>query len=112
MKPEILSEMLKALSSEMRLRILLLLRERRLCAGGISRKLDASPSAASQHLRILRTAGLVTACRCGNKIHYSLNREAMAGVSSSLEELIPLAGKNEDDETATNPCGRSRHGKE
>jgi len=112
MKPDELSEMLKALSSEMRIRILLLLRERSLCAGAISRRLNASPSAASQHLRILRTAGLITACRCGNRIHYSLNSEALACASSALEGLLPPIDQNENDENTTRPCGRSRHRKE
>lgn len=111
MDPKELSEMLKVLSSHMRIRILLLLRERRLCAGAISRRLEASPSAASQHLRILRSAGLVTATRCGNRIHYTLNGDVLAGISATLEDLLPPLEVTEGTPTS-NRDGKCRHRKE
>jgi len=58
MNPSELAEMLKVLSAEMRVRIMVILQGRRLCAGAISRELGASPSSTSQHLKILKAAGL------------------------------------------------------
>lgn len=78
----------KTLSSETRLAIVRLLLEQRLCVGAIASKLKASQSSVSQHLRVLRDAGLVTDHRCGYHIHYTVNRELLRqmadGVSSAL----------------------------
>ena len=48
----------RALASENRLRIIRLLSERQLCVGALSNLLGVSAGAVSQHLRILRQAGL------------------------------------------------------
>jgi DNA-binding transcriptional ArsR family regulator len=48
-----------ALSDPTRQRIVALLAEGELCAGDIATKFKASPPAISQHLKVLRDAGLV-----------------------------------------------------
>ena len=87
MDTEKLAEGMKALSSEARIGILVLLRERPLCAGGIAHRLQLSPSAASQHLRVLREAGLVQDCRRGNHVHYSLIAGRLEELSALLKDL-------------------------
>ncbi|MFO7949838.1 MAG: metalloregulator ArsR/SmtB family transcription factor [Candidatus Fermentibacteraceae bacterium] len=85
-----LADAMKALASETRLRILALLGRHPLCAGGIARKAGISPSAASQHLRILRSAGLVEDCRCGSHVHYSLVKERLREMEAGLETLLRI----------------------
>jgi len=112
MNPSELAEMLKVLSAEMRVRIVVILKGRRLCAGAISRRLGASPSATSQHLRILKAAGLVRASRIGNHIHYSVDSEALAKVSSAVGVLLHPSELEGNDKTAANVCSQNGNGKD
>ena len=107
MNPSGLAEMLKVLSAEMRVRIVVILKGRKLCAGAISRRLGASPSATSQHLRILKAAGLVRASRLGNHIHYSVDTEALARVASAVGVLLLPAEQDGDDKTKADICSQN-----
>jgi DNA-binding transcriptional ArsR family regulator len=86
---EELALLMKALSSKTRLRMLMLLRRHPLCAGGIARGIGASASTASQHLRVLRSAGLVADCRRGSHVHYSLVAERLRELEDAVGRLIP-----------------------
>ena len=83
-----LVKILKALSSEPRLKIFRLLKERALCVNAITAKLDMTQSAVSQHLRILKEAGLVRAEKRGYWMHYSVNRDALRRYGSSIGRLF------------------------
>lgn len=72
------AETMKVLSVETRLRILLLLRDRRLCVGALARRLGLTQGAVSQHLKVLRGAGLVRARREGYYVHYAVNEAELA----------------------------------
>lgn len=48
-----------------------------LCVNAITKKLNVTQSAVSQHLRILRQTDLVISERMSNHIHYSLNHEKL-----------------------------------
>lgn len=97
-------ETFKALSSEKRVEIVrLLCRRCRMCAGAIARELDISPSSASQHLRVLKYAGLVEDCRCGNNIHYSINTDNVSELSRMTGELLDITELENDDD-----CGKNR----
>lgn len=87
MDPEKLSKIFDALSSEARLRIVILLENGRLCAGAISSRLEMSPSAASQHLRILKAVGLVQSMKCGYHVHYELDRECLKPIEGLIGRL-------------------------
>jgi len=51
-----LSRLLKVLSVETRVRIVQLLKGRALCVNALASRLDVTPGAVSQHLRIMRDA--------------------------------------------------------
>lgn len=88
--PDNLAEIFKAFSDPTRLRIITLLADagNALCVNAITGKLDVTQSAVSQHLRILRHVGLVTAQRIGHHVHYSLNYEVLVKVQQDFSMLI------------------------
>ena len=97
-----LTAALKALSDENRLLILRLLGRRDYCVRALARQLGVSQAAVSQHLKVLREAGLVTGEKRGYFLHYAVEREALLAVSAALAALArerpaPCAG-----------CGRDR----
>ena len=70
---ERLSRIFKALSVDNRIKIVQLLKERTLCVNALASKLNITPAAVSQHLRILRDADLLIAEKRGNFVHYEVN---------------------------------------
>jgi DNA-binding transcriptional ArsR family regulator len=81
-------KILKALSSEPRLTIFRLLKQRSLCVNAITAKLKMTQSAVSQHLRILKEAGLVVAEKRGYWMHYSVDQKALARYADSIGKLF------------------------
>jgi len=86
-----ISRLLRALAVEMRLRILRLVVDRPLCVGVLAVQLGITQGAVSQHLRILRDAGLVRAARRGMFIHYETNPEAFQRCQEALRGLFAPA---------------------
>jgi DNA-binding transcriptional ArsR family regulator len=80
------AELLKALANEQRLMILCHLVGGSLSVGELNDEVPLSQSALSQHLAILRAAGIVTTSRVAQSIRYSLPR----GV---VTELIAVLNK-------------------
>ena len=64
-----LDRMLKALGEPMRLKIYQALLERKHCVRSLSRKLGISESAISQHMKVLKNAGLVYGEKFGYHTH-------------------------------------------
>ena len=83
-----ITEILKALAVETRLRILLLLKEHPLCVNAMARRLGVTQSAVSQHLRVLRAARLVRDHREGAFVHYSLNEEVVDRFREEIDRLL------------------------
>lgn len=84
----------KALSEPIRRRILLMLRDGRLAAGEIAKRLEVTPAALSYHLSTLKKCDLVTEYKVKNYVYYELN-------TSVLDEIMLWFGqlggaKNED----------------
>jgi ArsR family transcriptional regulator, arsenate/arsenite/antimonite-responsive transcriptional repressor len=83
-----ISEMFKALAVETRVRILELLKTQGpLGAKEIARLTGVTPAAASQHLKVLKQAGLVRSERQGYWIPYALNPEALEEYRRRLSEV-------------------------
>jgi ArsR family transcriptional regulator, arsenate/arsenite/antimonite-responsive transcriptional repressor len=75
---------LKALADENRFQIINLLLTHDLCVGALACHLDISKAAVSQHLRVLRKAGLVKGEKRGYWTHYSVERSALNYIGGSL----------------------------
>jgi DNA-binding transcriptional ArsR family regulator len=76
---------LKALAEPNRRRILTLVRDEELTAGEIASHFDVSRPAVSQHLTVLKEAGLVHERRNGTRRLYSVRPEGFEDVKSFLE---------------------------
>jgi DNA-binding transcriptional ArsR family regulator len=83
-----LAHICKVLSVETRVRILELVKERSLCVGAIAARLDVTQGAVSQHLRILRDAGLVVAEKRGYFVHYELNEKTLGKYKCIINKLF------------------------
>ena len=77
-----------ALSSEPRIRILLLLREHPQCVKAIAQRLQMTQPAISQHLRVLKEAGLVRAQKTGYWMHYEVDRNALEARGRTMAKLF------------------------
>jgi len=75
------SELLRALGAPHRLAIVLELAEHPRCVHELVDTLGISQSLASQHLRVLRTTGLVTGARRGKETLYSLADDHIAHIA-------------------------------
>lgn len=67
-----LAEFFRTIGSETRLKILLALDSRELCAGDLAEAVGMAPSAVSNQLRALRQARLITVRRDGKMLYYRL----------------------------------------
>jgi ArsR family transcriptional regulator len=81
---EDLTRVFAALSDPTRARILQHLSRQVLCVGALAQRLGVTHSAVSQHLRILREAGLVRGEKRGYWVHYSLDAGEIRAVSERV----------------------------
>lgn len=80
--------MCKILSVATRVRIIELLKDRVLCVEALSDRLEVTQGAVSQHLRILRNAGLVVPEKRGSYVHYRLNEKSLAKWKARIAEFL------------------------
>jgi len=78
-------KILAALSSPVRREILALIWDRELPAGQIAAEFAVTKPTISQHLAVLREAGLVTMAVAGTSRRYQSRRDALAGLHGALE---------------------------
>lgn len=89
-------ELFKVLSDPTRLRLIQLLGDCKpddceggpLCVNALAQRLEVTQSAVSQHLRILRQAGLVRGIRRGAFMHYFLNPDGIHSCKTALDEVL------------------------
>jgi ArsR family transcriptional regulator, arsenate/arsenite/antimonite-responsive transcriptional repressor len=93
-----LYEILKSLSDQTRYKILKMLLARDYCVGGLARSLNISEAAVSQHLKILKEAGIVT----GNKHGYFMHYQVDVGLVEHLAN--ELMGLTRIDRVKTSEC--------
>jgi DNA-binding transcriptional ArsR family regulator len=78
---------LKAIAAPRRRQILTLVRDGELSAGEIAGQFDVTRPAVSQHLNVLKEAGLVTERRNGTRRLYRARPEGLAQLKAFLEEF-------------------------
>ena len=77
----------KLLSVDTRIEIVEALKKRSLSVSAIAEKIGVTQSAASQHLRVLKDAGLVVNDRRGYHVYYTLNRKALEECRARLNRI-------------------------
>lgn len=83
-----LARILKVLAVGTRVRIVQLLQGRALCVGALASHLDVTQGAVSQHLRVMRDAGLVVDEKRGYFVHYRLNDETLDSWRKQIDGLL------------------------
>ena len=83
-----LARMMKVLSVDTRVRIVQLLKGRALCVNALAAQLDVTQGAVSQHLRIMRDAGLVIDEKRGYFVHYRLDEDALSAWRNEIDKLL------------------------
>jgi DNA-binding transcriptional ArsR family regulator len=78
---------LKAIAAPRRRQILTLVRNEELSAGEIASHFDVTRPAVSQHLNVLKEAGLVSERRNGTRRLYRVRPEGLAELKDFLEEF-------------------------
>ena len=82
------AELFKVLSVESRIRIVELLKQKgRLGVNEMAKALGSTPSAVSQHLKVLRYAGLVRNQRKGYWLPYEIDHGALARCGAAIVEV-------------------------
>ena len=91
-----IADIFKALGDPTRLRLIKLLKECHggvcqggpLCVNALAHRLGVTQSAVSQHLRILKQAGLVRGTRSGAFMHYTLDSTGLADYKAALRNTL------------------------
>ena len=87
---EAAAERLKALGHPVRIAIVRALAEQSCCCADVCNKLPLAQSTVSQHLKVLKDAGLITFQRSGVRSSYVLNPKAFAALRSDVEQIAAL----------------------
>ena len=82
------------LADPTRLKLLRLLAQQQephaLCVNALAYQLGVTQSAISQHLRILKSVGLVKGTRRGYRIHYFINQQALIRAQQQVSHALDL----------------------
>jgi DNA-binding transcriptional ArsR family regulator len=82
-------EAFEAIAQPKRRKIIRLLAAGELTAGEIASQFDVTQPAISQHLKVLREAGLVVERRDGTRRLFSVRPEGLAELDAFLTEVLP-----------------------
>lgn len=94
-------EILKAIGDDTRLKMVRLLLQHNYCVGALARRLEITESAISQHLKVLREAGLLMGERRGHFMHYDVDRQQLLSLATEFGKLAAIqreACKPEEEE--------------
>lgn len=94
---ELFALRLRALGHPARLRILVALAEINACqCGDIVRELPLAQSTVSEHLRVLKEAGLVRGETGSRRACYCLDRDAMRQLAVEFDRLFAMIGRDKE----------------
>ena len=78
----------KAMGDETRVKILLLLAKKNICAKGISKHVNISEAAVSQHIKVLKQSNLITGYKDGYYVIYHINKDVFQKSKDFIGSLI------------------------
>src|ERR687896_1980727 len=85
------TDLFRVLADPLRLRIVTLLAKETLCTTHLVEETGARQTNLSNHLRVLREAGLVETEPCGRFTYYRLRPEALEGLAGAVGDLAAAA---------------------
>lgn len=92
------------LADPTRLKLLKLLAQQQepnaLCVNALAYQLGVTQSAISQHLRVLKSAGLVNRERRGYRIHYFISQEALTQAQEQISCALPIKERITDGDSS------------
>lgn len=89
-----ITKLLKAIADKSRFKIVTLLLQHNYCVRALSRELGLSESAISQHIKVLKEAGLLVGVKKGYYMHYNVNRHVLEKLSIQIKELAEIEGES------------------
>lgn len=90
------AELFKILAVDKRIEIIELLKKEAMNVNSMAEALGITSSAVSQHLRVLKSAGLVRDERKGYWIYYSLDRDVLEKCRERLNRICTCGCMNEN----------------
>ncbi|MFI6646782.1 ArsR/SmtB family transcription factor [Streptomyces sp. NPDC050529] len=85
------ADLMRVLSDPLRLRIVTLLARETLCTTHLVEETGAKQTNLSNHMKVLREAGVVETEPCGRFTYYKLRPEVLAGLSAQFAALAESA---------------------
>ncbi|MFC9810524.1 ArsR/SmtB family transcription factor [Streptomyces virginiae] len=85
------TELIRVLADPLRLQIVTLLARETLCTTHLVEETGAKQTNLSNHLRVLREAGVVDTEPCGRYIYYRLRPEVIAQLAGQFTDLAETA---------------------
>lgn len=84
------TEVLKAIADESRMNILKLLLRHNYCVRALANELELTEATVSQHLKVLREAGLLVGEKRGYFMHYTVKREVLNDLAKKINALAAI----------------------
>ncbi|MCX5329294.1 MULTISPECIES: helix-turn-helix transcriptional regulator [unclassified Streptomyces] len=90
------TDLMRVLADPLRLRIITLLARETLCTTHLIEETGAKQTNLSNHLKVLREAGVVETEPCGRFTYYRLRPEVIASLAGGFAELAEIARATAD----------------
>ena len=84
------AKILKAIADETRMKILTLLLRHNYCVRALANELELTEATISQHLKVLREAGLLIGEKHGYFRHYSVERSVLHELAEAIKALAAI----------------------
>ncbi|MEW2611138.1 metalloregulator ArsR/SmtB family transcription factor [Streptomyces sp. NPDC047880] len=94
------TELIRVLGEPLRLQIVTLLARETLCTTHLVEETGAKQTNLSNHLRVLREAGVVETEPCGRFVYYRLKPEVLESLAGQFTDLAATARANSDTKRA------------
>ncbi|MCB5181932.1 ArsR/SmtB family transcription factor [Streptomyces antimicrobicus] len=85
------ADLIRVLADPLRLRIVTLLARETLCTTHLVEETGAKQTNLSNHLKVLREAGVVDTEPCGRFVYYRLRPEVVEGIADRFADLATTA---------------------
>ncbi len=91
-----ITDSLKALGDPTRFQLLKVIARtgNNICVNAITNRMEITQPTVSQHLKVLKNAGIVEATRSGNQVHYTINTESILELAESISSLAKISKIN------------------